>query len=632
MSSKNNPLRVIDQKTVSETPQPGAQPVRYNPYTGGVIKQSTEARYKIFLEKGTRWTKLDFILRRKNSTPNRVIALSVRVPRLLLRIENPNVDIQKLKVFLSFERRMLDAYGDEDFNTANDSLPNIVAFTTQSVTHVGAVNKSVGNLDITSHVRRLFLQYSFYDLLTAVGVDVPEAILDTYPDDDLVGLFQDSMNFLRVYANAMFQPLDSEDISSTEFIFRMPVSCNYSLNPDEVARATITNFVVRRTPAGILISFSQVNMDSVEFTIHDTSSGSANDSNLIRTIRIKDFTTKDFSERINLSSLISFDEFNKPTNPLISAEYLLNVNTSITVRLVRTRTKAGVVYTGDAINLNYKEISKREFVFQLDNYNESPVLNRRPTINLINGSWNYYFYKTNRESSVGGILLIYTINTNAGIRYVPRFFSVNEVPTALPFNADSNIIYYDLTDPFTDNRANTFKIKFSSIINVAIRFVSVLGRVSTASAVFNWVTVNLNWRVENPAVFGGYYTVLFKRERNTVVPTVTIFNNSYLQGNSLYQITCDFKVIVEQKFGNFFKEIQRSKETYSINVIQSTGNTFVAIFEKGKPSAISTIPLGVTFKRTGSYRIKFEAVIPDKYSGYYNGGQNIYFLPEFKTI
>lgn len=633
MTSKNSPLRVIDQKTVNKTPPPGAQPVKYNPYTGGIIRQSTEPRYKIFLQPSSNWIKYPLSLYRENERRYGTIQFAVRIPKLVLRMQNPNADIQKLRIFLSFDSNIFDNYGDDEYNTNVDPLPNIVEFSTNMVTHVGVNNRGVGNLNITPHIGRLIRKYSFYDLLLATGTDID---IDTYrskSDAELQDIFEDSMYNLRVYAQAMFQPLEPDD-EGTEapYLFRMPVSCSYTLSPDQLKGADISDFSVSFANDVFSVSFSQTSIDSVEYAIYDNSVVSSfTKSNRVYSGKLNSFPSKLVKLDLPVSSFSNrFSQFNSYTAPLTSTSSTLKLNSKYTFVITSTRSLAGVIYSGDSITRNY--LIDTNYVINIPNYSDSVFTERNYVLNLVEGRREYTFRKNNL-APVGGILLIYKIRVSGAIRYVPRFFPTS----SLNETVSSGSLWYFINDPFTQaGLGKTFNINFNDIVSVDFRPVSVIGRISSRAYTYNYTKLKLTQRLETipntvkVKLFDGHYATRFTRSNSYLLAKDRNPSNGYMSANGRFQLTAAFKVVVEKRTAaNVYTDITPSSIKYSVfklSMINTPTAIQLALTFINSSTGLSFIDTGVKFVKGARYRIKFVPIIPNKFSGQYTAGDFIYFL------
>jgi hypothetical protein len=626
MTNKNSPLRVIDQKTVNKTPPPGAQPVRYNPYTGGVIRQSTEPRNKIFLQTSTNWVKTPLNLYKESDLSKGLIEFAVRIPKLVIRMENPNADIYKLRIFLSFESGVFDNYGDEDFNDMNDRFSNIVSFVTGVVTHVGPNNRGVGNLDITSHIRRLFSKYNFYQLLLASGVEITLAEFRTKTNDELKEIFEDSMYNMRVYAQAMYQELEPDDTTtSAPFLFRIPVSCAYTLSPDQLRNADVSDFTVGFSNDQFILNFTQTSIDWIEITIYDTSTTSVlNSSNLVYRKRINSFPDKRVSARINVSELSNrFSKFNDFSVALVNASSVLSYNSKYRVEISAVRTLAGVLFSKDRVKPNF--LVETDYDVNIPTYSDSLITERRHVLNLIEGFREYVYRKSN-PAPIGGVLLIYKVTISSATRYVPRFFPVS----SLNQTQSGDNYWYFIKDPFTSTTlGNSFKIAFDTVQSLSLYLVAPNGRVSKNKYEYNFNKINLIQKLEttfSTPINNGYYYDRFTRSNSFIRASVLVPGN-YLQANGRFQLTVRFNISVEiNTTGNWVNITPNNtrNKTYDLRMI-STANALLLSWTLANSSVpIIFVDTGIKFVKGTRYRIRLVPTIPKEFTGQYTNGSYIY--------
>ena len=635
MTNKNSPLRIIDQKSTSTTPPPNAVPTRYNPYTGGVIRQSKEAGYKIFLQSSTSWVKTTFTIPTENNrTLARNITFSVRVPKLTVRIINSNVDINKLKIFLSFDRGVFDNYDDDEFKVSGDPFPNIVSFVTTSVTHVGPNNRTVGVYDATNSVRSLFLKYTVHELLRSSGVDIDLAELRTLSDDEIKDLFYGSMYSLRLYGQAMYQDLTPDNTNtSSEFLFRVPVSTAYYLTPDQLQGADLSDVVVSYENNTIVLRCRQIAIKSIGIQVYDSSNALI--YNTDRTSGTDDFSDTKVVIQIPLSSLTNFQRnsvfsgFSSATAPLANINSLYTLNSTYTLRITRVESNAGVVYTGSQITTNYDVTL--DYVVNTPAFNASVrMVYDRHIIDVTNGTWQY-FLTTDSTEPMAGILVVYEILINNQVRYVPRFRSPGQ---EAPYNefTDAGRRYIGLYDFFYRRVAeNTSKINmaaiagFNRIRRVFFIPVSSYGRLSISSYVYNYNTIDLRKNLENVGLSNGYYNKLFNRNAHFLMLESS---NAFRPYATLTQVNVDVKLEVYLKQGNSWILLRTApsyNKIFKIRVGRNQATSgFYGLFA-GNDTPLNFINSEIKLNRKSSYRFILVPIVPAQYREYFTNTSYIYF-------
>jgi hypothetical protein len=628
MTNKNSPLRVIDQKTVNKTPPPGAKPVRYNPYTGGVIRQSTEPRNKIFLQTSTNWVKTPLNLYKESDLSRGIIEFAVRVPKLVIRMENPNADIYKLRIFLSFEADTFDRYDDEDFNDMNDRFSNIVSFVTGIVTHVGPNNRGVGNLDITSHIVRLFNKYNFYQLLLASGVDITIEEFRTKSNDELKDIFENSMYNMRVYAQAMYQELEPDDTTtSAPFLFRVPVSCSYTLSPDQLRNADVSDFTVSFSNDQFILNFTQTSIDWIEITIYDISTTAVlNSSNQVYRRRLNSFPDKRVSARINVSELSNrFNKFNDFSSALTNTTSLLQYNSKYRVEISTVRTLAGVIFPKDKIKPNF--LVEVDYDVSIPVYSDGLTTERRHVLNLIDG-FREYTYRKENLAPIGGVLLIYKVLISSATRYIPRFFPV----TSLNQTQSGSSYWYFIKDPFkATNLGNSFKLDVTNVQSLDLYLVAPNGRVSKNRYEYNFNKINLIQKLETTfgtPILNGYYYDRFNRS-NSFLRASSLVAGNYLAANGRFQLTVRFSISVEintnGNWVNITPNNTRSR-SYDLRMISTHNSLLLSWTLTGSSVPVIFADVGVKFVKGTRYRIRLVPSIPKEYASQYTNGSYIYTM------
>lgn len=646
MTNKNSPLRIIDQKSTSTTPPPNAVPTRYNPYTGGVIRQSREAGYKIFLQSSTSWIKTTFTIPTENNrTLARNITFSVRIPKLTVRIINSNVDINKLRIFLSFDRGVFDNYDDDEFKVPGDPLPNITSFVTTSVTHVGPSNRTVGVYDATNNIRALFLKYTVLEILRASGVDIDLAELRTLSDDEIKDLFYGSMYSLRVYGQAMYQDLTPDNSNtSSEFLFRVPVSTAYYLTPDQLQGADLSDVFVTYENNNIVLRFRQIAIKSLDIEIYDTSTTTVtNATNRLYSARHSS-GTNDFSDTkvtivipvtsfSNFTSNSVFSGFSSSSVPLVNLDNLARLNSTYQIRITRVESNANVAYTGNDITTNYAVPT--DYTVNSPAFNESVrMFFDRNIIDFSNGSWQY-FLTTDSTAPIAGILVVYEIRVNNQVRYVPRFRSPGQYA---PYNefVDGGRRYIALYDFFFTPRQgeNTSRIDiagitgFNRIVNIHFFPVSQYGRLSLRSFVHPYPTIDLRKQLEDVRLSGGYYNKLFYIKDGYLFLQAP---NVFRPYAPLTQVNIEVKLEIYVQFGNTWRPVvnQALNRVYRITVGRNNViNNYYGLFLNNNSVLAINPELKLTPKST--YRYQLVPIIPNAYKKYAANTSYIYFQ-EFKA-
>lgn len=634
MTNKNSPLRIIDQKSTSTTPPPNATPTRYNPYTGGVIRQSREAGYNIFLQASSSWVKTTFTIKTENdATFARNITFSVRIPKLTVRITNPNVDINKLKIFLSFDKRVFDDYDDGEFKVSGDIFPNIVSFVTTSVTHVGPNNRTVGVYEATNNVKSLFSKYTVREILRSAGVVISLAELRSLSDDDIKDIFYKSMYSLRLYAQAMYQDLTPDNTNtSAEFLFRVPVSCAYSLTPDQLLGADISDVTASFENNVIIIRLRQIQIKSINIQVLDSANSLV--YNASRSSGTDDFSDTKVVLRIPLAWLSNFQVnsvysgFSSSTAPLTSLSSLYNLNSKYTIKITRAESNAGVVYTGSQITVNYG--IPLEYTVNSPAFNESVrMLYGKHIINFVNGTWDYLL-TTSTRTPFSGILVVYEINlTSNQTRFIPRFRSVGQPTSPYSDYTNSNGRFIKITDPFfqTNTGENTSRINIASIPNfdkiTKVHFIPVsnYGRLSISSFVYNYNTIDLRRNVENSTLINGYYNKFFYTDRSKRFLMLQTNANALRGIANQTQVVVDVRLEVYRKSGTSWILINNTtfNQVYGIRVGRSDAiDNYYGLFNGNSP--VNSINSQITTMRGAVYRFILVPKIPAQYNNYVAGG------------
>lgn len=608
MSNKNSPLRSIDQKTLSTTPPPGARPTKFNPYTGGIIKGEEQSRYRVFLDSDEDWVLQEFGLR-VSATNTATDTVSVRIPKLIIRILNRNFSPDKLRVYLAFSRDAFDEDGSVTDSLVNttDSAENlkIVSFTTQSVTYI---NSNTVTREISTFVRNLINKHTMYELLQLMYAELTTADLDelTTPGANAtisrersqrrIGLFNDGLANLTVYAQVAFIPLSPvNDVDSTPFILRSPVSCSYRLTPNQLRNADLSATSLSIDNKSLIFSYEQIAIRSFQYNVLDNLNRTVVKTTTHSVPVINDIRPKRNSLRIDISGFVDLlKKFNSSATAITNAQLTTLLSSSFTfnLNLLSVTSIASVTYSGADIQKAYDvPIAYSQSYGNSVNFTEE-ITTIPPVLSLINGS---RFYKVGipKGSAVTGILLVYRLGSNS---FVPRYYPLTGTGEKI-----GDTTYYTIEDflQVSKSTQNTYKIQIRNATQVTVYPVNNFGRCSFKARIFTGLNsfVDLSKDLQNNAL--GYY-----RQNITVDAKRQLVFSQGTRLNDLLRAEVPFRVQVYIKQG-VFKLIYTSPLYYAR--VAFTGTTRTIQFRTTTGATLTSISLGQYLGRSG-YQVR---LVPD---------------------
>jgi hypothetical protein len=609
--TKNKPLRSIDQRVKSTTPPPTARPVKFNPYTGGIIKGEEQSRYRVFLDSDEDWVLKQFDLRRSpgNST---TIPVSIRVPTLVIRIFNPNFAVDKLRVYLAFSK---DAF-DED-NSTNDSstdtgepAPNlrIVSFTTNSITSINSNNAS---REISNFVENLIRRHTFFDMLQLMYSDMTLADFNAITDVRVLqSLFNSGLGNLRVFAQVAFIPLNPvNDINNTPFILRSPVSSSYRLTPDQLRGADMSKTSLAITGTQLVFSFNQVALNLVQYTVQNETNTPFIRNATYVIPSVNGVKPKAVSISVDIARFLDVPKkFNSSKVPISATarNNLLSSSFSFKFILTSVTTQANQVSTGAQITTNFNVARQYSISYGSDaSFTESFTV-QTPVLNLIQG-YRIYRLLVNKSSNITGALFVYKLPNNT---FVPRYY-----PLGSPTQDIGDNRLYVINDymKLTGSVADSYKVAINNAVSVDIYPVNTFGKCSLVKSTFVNLSglVNLSRDLQNNPL--GYY-----RQSITINSRRELVFSQGSRIDSALLLEIPFRVVVEIKQNGLFKQVYVTPVVYHARVMYR-GLGKVIRFETQTGAPLTLLNLSPVLGSAG-YRVRLvpETSALSAYAGTYS--------------
>jgi hypothetical protein len=600
MTNKNSPVRIIDQKGTPLVKNPPATTAKFNPYTGSLIKQGEAKSYGVWL-RSTGGGLTRTIPVTISATDTRLVFIRIAIPNVVVRLDNPNYTLEKLKFFFTFSPEVFNQYLESQYFLGNDdNLDKIVTLDSTSVLSLRNTSGQ-GALEISAHIARLFRKYTLADLVILVGA---ASTTEGLSSDDLLRLFKANESRLVLHCQVGFQDLVPLKAGrKVPYVKRTNTTVQFTFSDERLQEDSLgdINFSVEGTEK--IIQFTKKNISRIEYSVYSISFGARVKvlTGFIGPLRAEQ---DQFKESIKYTpSITDFSWINNLAGSEQQlVEFLHRYSRNLQLSIDRVVTAKNVSYTGTTLRERY---GLDEF-YTADTTQESFV---KPSMRY---SMKYSFTKGTRTfvvdtggptQDVVGFAIIYTgASSDGGITY-PSFSRVIPKKT----QAMSDETRYVIVDGLTS--------KFYPIpqANLRITIYTLLSNAHVGSVVVQFNSpprIRLQKLIPTQTQNVGYFnqTIKLSTDKNSIV-----FNEFGKRGNALEAIT-DFNLVVQRLVGTRWV-------TLTNGIIQCTMEynpdyTGVRIFN-AQGNQISSISIARLTSARGTYRVLAEPKINAAYSLYY---------------
>ena len=477
MSTKDKPLSRLDVVPQQSPPAPSVNRVKFNPYTGGIIKtdQPTFGKYNVFISSGPKVLSsfVKFPLRGGSGTYD----MQIPMPEVTLNVRNPNFELIDASLYLAIDEGEFD-----DIDEEND----IGKITGRYVVHkVGVSSAPILARKTTMQLNSLFVQlFQKYSIQAFLEKLTGEVVSNDITFNAAYSLLRSNLRNLDIYAEVAFQNTLQNNTES--FFLRNKIVSNLKFDPRYLDNPDITSF--RLTFAGDVI---KVNLDykSLKLVKLRVYAGETEDFALDATSFVREYafdatSKKVGTEQVNGASLMNIETsslpvpgFNTATAFLTNAalDTIINSRKYAAVTVSSVTSTAGEEITNPAAFFEVNLTGKLTLPRGAPKPNHAtPLTTASPyVLNLLRGSRQIHIYYNEVGSvldaavtvlpkNIKGVLIKY-VNTPATASNTTRFYPLSALTKIAGTYSDTTKVvthYLQINDNFNlkSSPENTYKL------------------------------------------------------------------------------------------------------------------------------------------------------------------------------
>lgn len=600
MSSKNSPVRIIDQRGTVLVKNPPAATTKFNPYTGSTLQQGEAKSYGIWLQSTggglTRTIPVEI-----SRTDSRIVFIRITIPNIVVRVDNPNYTLERLKFFFTFNPRAFDAYLESQYFSGNDdNLERIVTVDTTSVLSLGNTSGQ-GTLEISSHIARLFRKYTLADLVVLVGAASSTVGLSS---DDLLRLFRANESRLTLHCQVGFQDLvPIRAGKKVPYVKRTNATVQFAFSDERLSEDALTDVSFSIEGTQKFLQFTKSNIARIEYSVYSTAFGARSK---IHTGFVGPLSVEQDQFKVRIQYPTTITNFSWINNLAATegqlVEQLYRYGKNLELSIDRVVTTKNVSYTGAALRTRYG----------LEEYYAADTTQERFVRPFMSYPMKYSFTEGNRTfvaetggatNEVFGFAIMYTAaSSDGGVTY-PAFVKV----ISKKLETMSDVVRYVITDSLT---SPFYPIPLANL-RITIYTLLTNAHVGGVVAQFNSPPrIRLQKFIPTQTANLGYFfeTIKLSTDKNSIV-----FNEFGKKNNALEAIV-DFNLVVQRLVNGTWTTLTGG--TIQCKMQYNPTYTGVRVYN-AQNNPISSISIARLTSARGTYRVLAQPKISSAYSAYY---------------
>jgi len=634
MSTKDKPLSRLDAVSQPSPPAPSVDRVRFNPYTGAILKtdQPTFGKYNVFVSAGPKVVSshVKFKLRGKSG----VYDIQIPMPEIMLNVRNPNFEIIDASLYLAIDEAQFD-----DIDEENDIGRITGKYVVQKIgVNDAPILSNKTTMSLNALFVTLFEKYTIQDFLEKL---TGEVVSNDIILNDAISLVYSNLQNLNIYAEAAFQNTLENETES--FFLRNKIVSNVTFDPRYLDNPSITGF--RLTFAGSII---KVNLDykSLKTVTLGVYAGEQEDFAIDETSFVYqksfDATSKKINNKmVNQASLMEIatsslpvPAFNSPTTLLTNTQLntIINSRKYVAVRVISVVTTANYTITNPGTFFKINLTSRLALPRSAPRPNHAtPNTTASPyVLNLINNQRELYIYyntlgssldvaNTVMPSNINGIVIKYINNPNTNSN-ITRFYPLSSLTKINgQYNASTKVVthYFRLNDAFklAASTQNTYKVGVNYAQTIAVYTVDNYYQISS---------VPLTFTEDNNSLYKFNLTDYLSNAL-TVKDHILTFNKGFIVGKDKVPLSFKLEVAISptkifdyatQASNLVFSDFKigtttptfRILHTHDISSITKDTDSF-AVLADDKNAALQSGLISTTNYKTSNTTYVFRAVL-----------------------
>jgi hypothetical protein len=568
MSSKEKPLSRIDVAAQPSPPGPAVNRVRFNPYTGALLKsdQPSFGKYSMFVTSGPK-VHSSIIKFNRRGSPG-VYNIQIPIPYVTLVVKNPNFEIKDAVLYLA-----LDDNEFEDTTEDNDSATIRGKYVKQKIGVIvkDQIAKRV-TVNLNPLIESLFRQYTIEDFLELI---TGEPVSNSITLSEATILVRRNLSGLAVYAEASFS--NTLEDNTEGFLLRNKIISGFVFDPRYLDNPEMTLFKGALNSSQIDLTINYKSLKKIQLDIYASSEdGFTLDSRtFVKTINIDATTATARSYSVPLA-LFPAPLFNADTayKSLASVVKTINSRKYIALKISKVVTTANIDITNPAAY--FKLDLTRRFtlpsVAPKPNHATSLTARFPYVLNLITNHRAFYVYYnevgTNLDAdlsvmpkNIKGFVLVY-INSAGDATNTQRFYPISAVEkVAGQYSSTTKVVthYLRITDFFKDTKSayNTYKLNIPYANEIRIYPVDNYYQAGNTPLAF-----------ANEAMYR-YDLTNYLSDAFRVVGHNLVFNKEFIRGKDKASFNFDLQYVISPSV--VYKKIATYRISYN-HTIEYIGN------------------------------------------------------------
>jgi hypothetical protein len=477
MSTKDKPLSRLDVAPQQSPPAPSVNRVKFNPYTGSILKndQPNFGKYNVFVSSGPKVISsfVKFAVRGSSTT----YSIQIPMPQVFLNIRNPNFEIIDASLYLAIDPDEFD-----DIDEENDVGKITGKYVVQKIGLADSpILSNKTTMDLNGLFVKLFEKYTIQAFLEKL---TGETVSNAISFNDAAALLYDNLDNLKIYAEAAFE--NSLENNTEYFFIKNKIVSNITFDRRYLDNPDISGFRVSFSGSTIKVNLDYKSLKSVKLSIYagDNEDFIIGDDSFVLQKEFNALPVKVGTKMVNgaslmeiATSLLPVPPFNKATGFLTNEALnaIINSRKYVAVRVTSVTTTANIEITNPGTFFELNLTGKLTLPAGAPRPNHAtPLTTASPyVLDLIRGRRQIHIYYnelgepgdvalTVLPKDIKGIVIRY-VNTPSTATNTTRFYPLSALTKiGGGYSTTLRVVthYFQINDNFklTSSPENTYKL------------------------------------------------------------------------------------------------------------------------------------------------------------------------------
>lgn len=347
MSTKDKPLSRLDVAPQQSPPAPTVNRVKFNPYTGSIIKtdQTSYGKYSMFVSAGPKVVSSFVKFSRRGGSGT--YDIQIPMPEVRLNIRNPNFELINATLYLAIDDNEFD-----DIDEENDIGKITGKYVAQKIGVTDApILASKTTLSLNTLFTKLFQKYTIEAFLEKI---TGETVSNTITNNEAIALISANFQNLVIYAEASFQ--NTLENNTESYFVRNKIVSNVKFDPRYLDNPDITGFRVTFAGDVIKVNLDYKSLKEVKLSVFagDTENFTLDTNSFVKEFKFDASSKKVGTGTVNQASLMTvltsslpIPAFNKATTFLTETalDSIINSRKYAAVKVTSVTSTAGYQFT-----------------------------------------------------------------------------------------------------------------------------------------------------------------------------------------------------------------------------------------------------------------------------------------------